>query len=554
MKHGKRFIWVSVAIVAGLAILAALFVAAVPLSSDSLRHRMIRTLSARLNSDVELGELQFRLFPRLRIEGSSLTIRKRGLADVPPLISIQNFHVDANVVGLMRKHVSHVEVEGLTIQIPPGIDDDHENERKDQNDHEHEAGTVHETATAGRDADKVHEKPNRGDAPHPAGESFAEGIVIDRLDAPEAKLVIVPGEKTKPPKVWAIHTLTMHNVGAGRSMPFDAKLTNAVPPGEIETSGRFGPWMTDAEGKTPLDGSFTFSRADLSVFKGISGILSSKGTFGGSLAWIDVHGETETPDFAIQVGGHPFALHTKYHSIVDGTNGDTLLERIDASFLKSSLVAKGAVLDESGHVKGRIVKLDVDMENARIEDVMTMAVNSTPPPMIGALKLVTKFLLPPGETDVVERLRLDGQFTMTGARFTNPAVQSKIVELSHRGRGQPEAAKGSVASNFAGRFKLADGRLSLPQVKFAVPGAQVRLAGNYGLQSESIDFKGELLLDAKISETTTGFKSLLLKAIDPLFRRQGGGSAIPIKIEGTRGQPKFGLDVHRVFKKEDSQS
>jgi hypothetical protein len=290
------------------------------------------------------------------------------------------------------------------------------------------------------------------------------------------------------------------------------------------------------------------------VFKGISGILSSTGTYGGSLAWIDVHGETDTPDFTITVGGHPFALHTKYHSIVDGTNGDTLLDRIDASFLKSSLVARGAVLDEPGHVKGRIVKLDVDMEKARIEDVMTMAVKSTPPPMTGALKLVTKFLLPPGDADVVDRLRLDGRFTMSGARFTNPTVQSRIAELSHRGRGQPDAPKEAVASNFAGRFKLADGSLSLPEVLFEVPGAGVHLAGAYGLKAETIDFKGQLLLDAKISETMTGFKSVLLKMIDPLFKREGGGSAIPIKIEGTRGQPKFGLDTGRVFKKGDSKS
>jgi len=510
---------------------------------------MVRTLSARLNSDVELGDLQLRLFPRLRVDGASLTIRKRGAADVPPLISIQNFHVDADVLGLMRKHVSHVEVEGLTIQIPPGDDDE---DNVDKKDHRHQPGTVHETATEG--GDRLRVKSLRGEKPSIDPEAFEDGVIIDTLNAPGAKLVIVPRTNNKPPKIWAIHTLEMHDVGAGRSMPFKATLTNGVPPGEIATSGKFGPWITDDEGKTPLEGNFTFNDADLSVFKGISGILSSKGTFGGSLAWIDVHGETDTPNFTIKVGGHPFALHTTYHSIVDGTNGDTLLDRIDASFLKSSLVARGAVLDEPGHVKGRIVRLDVDMEKARIEDVMTMAVKATPPPMTGALKLVTKFLLPPGETDVVERLRLDGRFTMSGARFTNATVQSRIVELSRRGRGKPEAPQRAVASNFAGRFKLADGAISLPEVTFEVPGAGVQLAGTYDLVAETIDFKGQLLLDAKISETTTGFKSLLLKTLDPLFRREGGGSAIPIKIEGTRSDPKIGLDVGRVFKKADSKS
>src|SRR5262245_38321063 len=49
MRHGKRWIWIWTGIAAGLVILAVLFVAAVPLSSDALRHRMIKTLSVRLN-------------------------------------------------------------------------------------------------------------------------------------------------------------------------------------------------------------------------------------------------------------------------------------------------------------------------------------------------------------------------------------------------------------------------------------------------------------------------------------------------------------------------
>jgi hypothetical protein len=78
----------------------------------------------------------------------------------------------------------------------------------------------------------------------------------------------------------------------------------------------------------------------------------------------------------------------------------------------------------------------------------------------------------------------------------------------------------------------------------------VDLAGVYGLKPETLDFKGQLLLDAKISQTVTGVKSLLLKAVDPFFKQKDGtGSAIPIKIGGTRSAPDFGLDVRRVFKR-----
>src|SRR5207247_838328 len=184
----------------------------------------------------------------------------------------------------------------------------------------------------------------------------------------------------------------------------------------------------DDPGETALDGRFIFRHADLGVFKGISGILSARGTFGGSLGRIDIHGETDTPDFTVEVGGHPVPLHATYHAVVDGTNGDTILDPVDASLLKTSIVARGGVVDTPGK-HGRTVSLDVQIDQGRIEDVLRLAVKSPTPPMTGALKLKTKFVLPPGHEDVVKKLRLDGQFAIAGARFTSFDVQSKIDEL-----------------------------------------------------------------------------------------------------------------------------
>jgi hypothetical protein len=298
-------------------------------------------------------------------------------------------------------------------------------------------------------------------------------------------------------------------------------------------------------------GSFNFEKADLAVFKGIGGTLASHGSFAGTLDQLEATGETDTPDFTIKVGGHPFPLHVKYTALIDGTNGDTHLKNIDAWFLSSFLHAVGAVLDGPKGEHGRTVSLDVTMDKSRIEDIMRMAVKSPTPPMKGALKMTTKFLLPPGESDVVERLQLDGQFLIGQATFTNYDVQGKIEELSKRGRAQAAAdTREHVVSNFGGRFKLANGRLALPELAFSVPGAAVQLAGAYGLTSEAMDFTGKLLLDAKISQTVTGFKSVLLKAVDPLFKQKdGSGSVIPIRIGGTRKAPEFGLDVKKVFKK-----
>ena len=534
----RRWIWTLVALGGVFTVALIAFASAVPLRSDSLKQRILATLSDRLKSDVSLDDLSLRLLPRLHVEGRGLTIRQLHAGDVPPLIAVKSFTVDTGLLVAWRKHVALVELSGLEITIPPDTNDDNDDRRKAERHRLHATDSMAVGTTA------AVEKPQTD------LESFEDGVIIDTLVSKDARLVIVPDKPKVEPKVWAIHSLRMHEVGARESMPFEATLRNAVPPGDIITSGRFGPWDRDRPGGTPLKGSFTFDRADLSIFAGIAGTLSSRGTFGGSLDYIDVHGETDTPDFVIKVGGHPFPLQTKYHAIVDGTTGDTLLDQIDAQFLQSTLVAKGAVLDGPKGEHGRTVSLDVTMPKARIEDVMTMAVPTKRPPMVGGLQLTTKFLLPPGENDVVERLRLDGRFTMSRARFGDETVQNRIVELSRRGRGKTEEApKEQVASDFQGRFAFGDARLALRDLRFAVPGAQVQLAGHYALKPQTLAFQGNLLLDVKVSQTVSGFKSLLLKVVDPLFRRPGGGSSIPIKIEGTRNDPKFGLDVRRVFKR-----
>src|SRR5439155_16351133 len=109
------------------------------------------------------------------------------------------------------------------------------------------------------------------------------GVILDRVDSDNARLIIIPEKKAKEPKVWAIHHVTMYDMGALKSWPFQATLTNGVPPGEIAVTGGFGPWDRNDPGDTRLDGKFDFEKADLSVFKGISGTLSAKGRFDGKL-------------------------------------------------------------------------------------------------------------------------------------------------------------------------------------------------------------------------------------------------------------------------------
>jgi hypothetical protein len=124
--------------------------------------------------------------------------------------------------------------------------------------------------------------------------------------------------------------------------------------------------------------------------------------------------------------------------------------------------------------------------------------------------------------------------------------------LSRRGRGEESDAGAEnerVVSNLRGRFRLAKGALTFSELTFAVPGSTVQLSGYYNLHSQEMNFQGELLTDASLADMTSGFKSLLARLAQPLFRRKGGGTRLPIRISGTRSKPEFGLDFGRVLRR-----
>src|SRR5437764_478446 len=88
---------------------------------------------------------------------------------------------------------------------------------------------------------------------------------------------------------------TRANLGRRRPMTVHAELENRTPPGRSHRDSEFGPWKSDQPADTRLNGKYTFSSADLSVFHGIRGILSSLGQYDGELDRIEVHGTTDVP-------------------------------------------------------------------------------------------------------------------------------------------------------------------------------------------------------------------------------------------------------------------
>jgi len=505
-----------------LVIVGAVLLSTAMRLTPHVRDIVVTALNDRFDSKVALESLQVVAFPRPEVVGSGLAVRHRGRTDVPPLVAIQSFSSSAGLLGLMGTplHLRTVELEGLTIYLPP---------------------------------DRLHgsEPPGRKDAARPdsvtTDADHRSPIAIDRIVSRAAQLSIASKEAGKLPRVFDIHDLVLDGFAFDRAAAFKASLTNPTPRGRIETSGTFGPWHRDEPRRTPLGGHYDFKNADLDTIDGIGGLLSSTGTYRGVLERVEVEGETNTPDFVVDIAGQPVPLKTRFKAVVDGTNGNTWLEQVEARVLSSTILARGAVV-RTEDVKGRKVELDVNVTDARIEDLLRLAVKSSRPPLTGAVTLKTRFVLPAGKQDVIRKLQLDGAFNLAQARFTDFNVQKRINTLSSRGRGdETDTAGESVVSNLRGRFVLRDAALRFHELTFAVPGAVVRLTGSYALDSEALDFSGDLLLDAALADTTSGIKAVAARIAQPLFRRSGGGSRLPIRVSGSRSKPVFGLDVKRAL-------
>jgi AsmA-like protein len=246
-------------------------------------------------------------------------------------------------------------------------------------------------------------------------------------------------------------------------------------------------------------------------------------------------------------------LDTTFHAIVDGTNGDTYLQPVDAQFLSTKLTAKGGVYGTK-NVKGRTIDLDVNMQQGKLEDVLKLAVKSAKPVMTGAISLTTKLLIPPGEGKVADKMRLDGHFSISRAHFTDRGVQEKLATLSRRSRGkkkdEPGPAPGQIQSEMKGRFTMRDGVVRFDPLIFDVPGAVVTLAGTFKLRGGELDFAGTFAMDATISNAVeSGWARVLLKPFDPLFKRKNAGTVLPIKITGTREDPQFGVDIGKALRR-----
>jgi hypothetical protein len=424
---------------------------------------------------------------------------RHGPPQAKPLITIETITIQGSYLGLLSTRVDRITADGMRVFIPA-------------------FGT---------------------------GEAFQttpSKITIGVLVANGATVEFASHDANKPPLRFDIHEATLRDVGAHGSLSYRVKVHNPEPPGEVSVSGKFGAWRTGNAGETPISGDYTFEHADLSVYHGVAGMLSSKGKFVGTLGHIDISGTTDIPDFEVKSGKHPVHLTTDFSAYVDATRGDTYLKHAGANFWKTHVDAEGSVAG-SANSKGKIGLIDLRASNARIEDLLRLFVDENRPAMSGAVTLQAHTEIPPGQGEFLKKIKLRGSFGLAAGTFSKPSTQQGVNQLSAGARGEKDDPE-TVLTDLTGQVELLQGIARFSDLSFGVPGASARMNGTFNLINAKVDLHGQMQVDTKISNTESGAKALLLKAIEPFFKKKKKGEIVPVRISGTYNHPTFGLDLN----------
>ena len=378
----------------------------------------------------------------------------------------------------------------------------------------------------------------------PEWKPTASDVVVDELQADDALLEFTRRDRENPSVPFVVHNLVARHLTARDPMTYELRVKNPEPPGEVTARGTFGPWNMERLSATPISGIYSFWDADLGVFGGIGGTLSSDGKFQGTLGKIAVEGKTKTPNFVVRGGTHQVPLGSEFRAVVDASNGDVALNQVWAQLGHTLIVSDGSVAGRENE-RGKTTALNIAVRSGRIQDLLLMFVSEAKAPLKGVVSLKANTTIPPGNRPFLQKLNLTGEFGIERALFTNEATQENLDKLSTaaRGGGDDVEDPASVVSDLQGRVVVKDGVANFSELSFRVPGALAKLHGTFDLASEKIDLHGMLLMEAKLPQATSGIKSFLLKAIDPFLKKnKRGGAKFPVSITGTYQHPVYKAD------------
>jgi hypothetical protein len=502
---GSLYRWVAIAGLSVLVVISSL-VALLASRWPFTQGAVITALQDRFSSAVEFQRFRSTyLTPGCVIEG--ITFHRNNNRNAPPLAIVKKLTIQGGYIGLFTTpaRIGRVIVEGLRVLVPS---------RRDE---------MQQTSPTTQSALII-------------GEIIADGAVVQ----------FASDENPTEPLQFDIHQLRLDFVTEDRPMSFHATLKIPEPPGEVRVDGQFGPLGTSDFAHIALSGSYGLQHANLGIFPGIAGTLSSDGRFNGVLEHIDVEGKTDVPDFQVKPVGHPVQLHAQFHAAVNGTDGNVALQSVDAQFKKTSVVSHGEVAGKPG-VKGKTVSIDIAETRGRIEDWLYLFAKSTRPALTGPMTFVVKVVVPSEQHRFIDETTLQGEFGIDAMRFTHSGTQENVNSLSERaqGRKEPDGPE-SVVSNLKGHVALKGGIATFSTLSFGVPGALAQMHGTYGFMNKQINLHGTLQVDTKLSKGSSGIKAFLLRVVEPFLKQKGAGEVVPIRLTGSYTHPSYGIDYLQV--------
>ena len=472
------------------------------------RDKIIQGLEKTLESRVRMRSFQAVFFPSPGFIAEGTSIGRQDNGKEVELATVRRIECRENwsSLVLLRHRVSKLLVQGLHVAVPT-----------------HVPPPMH--------------FPSGGMPPSTVVELIANGSVLEiasRNDGGQPLRFIFP-------------KLVLQNVAKEHGLRLETVLKSANPPGELFVKADFGPLQTKKPGSTPISGTFHFTKADLSQYQVIGGLLSSSGGFRGTLGHAEVDGSAVIDNFEVSSSRHPFGLSSEFETIVNGTNGDVSIQKVGAHFLQTSVLGQGSIT-ATANKPGKTLDLDLQGGRARIEDLLWMFVTQTHAPLTGGIDFHAHVTLPPGEDEFLQRVKIRSDFSIRGAKFTHAATQDNVDQMSERARGkkhrnEPASDAPPVLSDLAAKASVRDGKAYLSNASFRVPGALARGHGMFNLKSEQVDFHGRLAIQTSLSKAAGGLKSILLIPFDPYFRQKHAGAVLPFRISGTYSHPSFRLSL-----------
>jgi hypothetical protein len=484
----------------GLIVLAAIVVAAAVLLAVKwpfTKARVVERLQEATATTVQIGSLKEEYFPHPGCVAKQVTFQQRG--GHQPLMSIQTLSIRGSFFGLFTKHVALVRADGTHIALP--------------------------ALGAGLSL----------------GGHNQSGTVIDQLVTDGTVLDIQARNAGGQPTRFLLHQFRLRGLGGERALSFQTIFNNPTPPGVVSAEGTFGPWKTGSAASTPVAGRYAFRHADLSVFRGIAGTLSSNGTFRGTFQNLRVQGTTETPDFEAARSGHKFHLSGQFETLVNAANGDVMLEDVAALVGHTTVGAQGRIAPAQPK-QGKTASLDLLVQDGRIEDVLLLFVRDPRSPLMGVTSFRAHITIPPEPEGFVRKVKLEGEFGIGGARFTSPKTENSLTDLSRRASGEKDRITENperVLSDLRGQVALSNGVATFSHLRFTVPGARAQMQGTYNLVNQRINLHGLLHMDNSLANSTSGIKSFLLKALGPFLKSNHRGEVLPVSITGTYDHPSY---------------